>query len=249
MEEIIELTSSNICEILGVTKQALKNIENRKQLKDRLKDKGYEFISKDKIGRSNFYKVKKINNYALVYSSICENLFGTRLYEEFSEYFLYRMLNTNEPLTKEYLSELSNVSRKTIGKWDDKMVENNMLIKDGKWYVAVDYTEENGKKISTYRITDKYEYESYLKNSKIAKSKANAKLKYIRGDINLDEYTLIIEGIARAESFLSEKFVYSISKFKIPTKKKLIDDIYDLIYDLRGGIDDDKYIIRFKDIK
>lgn len=249
MEEILELTSKEICEILSVSKDALKKIESRQQLDRRLRDKGYELISKEKVGRSNKYFIKKINDYAFLYTSVYENMFGTKLYEEFSEYFLYRIFNINEPISATYLSKLAKVSRNTIGKWDDTMVENDMLIKDGRWYVAIDYTIEDGKQVSTYRITDKYEYESYLNNSKLAKNKAKVRLRYINGEIDLDDYTLMIEGIARAEALTCDKVVYFVSKYKIPTEKKLIDDIYDLIYDLRDGIDENEYIIRFKNMK
>ena len=65
MEELLELTSKEICEILSVSKDALKKIESRQQLDRRLRDKGYELISKEKVGRSNKYFIKKINDYAL----------------------------------------------------------------------------------------------------------------------------------------------------------------------------------------
>lgn len=51
----MKLSKQQLMDILGVKKAGLKSIENRQQLKERLKEKGYEFKDKIKEGRKIYY--------------------------------------------------------------------------------------------------------------------------------------------------------------------------------------------------
>ena len=61
MKEIIKVTREDILDILGVTNNNLKQIIKRKQLEGRLKEKGYIYIDKEKIGRNTLYYAYKCN--------------------------------------------------------------------------------------------------------------------------------------------------------------------------------------------
>ena len=51
MKEKIKITREELLEILGVTNNNLKTIIKRKQLNVRLKEKGYTYVDKEKVGR------------------------------------------------------------------------------------------------------------------------------------------------------------------------------------------------------
>ena len=55
---IIEMTKQQICNELGITKNNLRVIEQRGQLYDRLINKGYKLIEKEKVGRNVIYKIE-----------------------------------------------------------------------------------------------------------------------------------------------------------------------------------------------
>ena len=93
--EIQTKTKDEICDILQVKKDNLRKIESKGKLEERLEHKGYKLISKEKKGRSYIYNVQEINSSKKTYSDVCNNVFHTNLYEEFAEYYLYRMLNVN----------------------------------------------------------------------------------------------------------------------------------------------------------
>ena len=243
MEEI--KTKQEICDILGVTSSTLRKIESRNKLYERLHDKGYRLIEKIKYGKTFKYKVVNFDENVKVYTDICDNLFETKLYDEFSDYFLYRILNLDIPVTKRLIAKLSNVDKRTVGKWDCKMVDNDLIKKDGHWYIAVDYTKDGEDIIEeNYRITDKYEYDNYMKNSRAAKKKEDLKLKYITGKIDLETYELARDSITRSELILENKFVYRISKYKLPNEKALLNDIYKLVYELYGYKDSHRINIK-----
>ena len=243
MEEI--KTKQEICDILGVTTSTLRKIESRDKLYERLHYKGYRFIEKIKCGRTFEYKVVNFDDNVKTYTDICDNLFETKLYDEFSDYFLYRILNLDIPVTKRLIANLSNVDKRTVGKWDGKMVDNDLIKKDGYWYVAVDYTKDGENVIEeNYRITDKYEYDAYMKNSRAAKKKEDLKLKYVTGKIDLETYELARDSITRSELILENKFVYRISKYKLPNEKALLNDIYKLVFELYGYRDSHRINIK-----
>ena len=47
---------------------------------------------------------------------------------EFAKYFNYRDQNIDSPITKKMISNLVGVDRHLIGKWDDSMVKNKLLL-------------------------------------------------------------------------------------------------------------------------
>lgn len=56
----MRINRKELAEILKVQLNSLKNIEINNQLEQKLLNKGYAFISKEKIGRNNYYIVEKI---------------------------------------------------------------------------------------------------------------------------------------------------------------------------------------------
>lgn len=56
----MRINRKELAEILKVQLNSLKNIELNNQLEQKLLNKGYAFISKEKIGRNNYYIVEKI---------------------------------------------------------------------------------------------------------------------------------------------------------------------------------------------
>lgn len=211
----------------------MKTIINRGQLESRLKDKGYKLISKTKQGRKVIYNIEKENNDKEVYSNICQYLFNTKHDEQFADYFISRMINLELPITKEMISKKSNVHRNTITKWDKKMIENNILAKDGYFYVAVDYNKDvEGNKVPFYRLTSKEEYISYMQTSKHARKSSEIKAKYISGKIDLDEYTMLLQNITISQAELERKFIYRVSKFNLKKNNKLYKDVFKLIKNL-----------------
>ncbi|WP_291626017.1 hypothetical protein [Clostridium sp.] len=241
----LELTRQQICDILGVAKSGLKTIENKNQLSTRLEQKGYEFINKVKVGRNAFYIIAKKNEDMELYTSICENIFNTKLYKEFGEYFMYRTYNTKEPLTRKFISEKSGVCANTVRRWDEIMVNMEILGKDGYYYIAREKLDEDKYK---YRLTCKEEYNSYCKSSRLVAKRNEIKEKYIANKISLDEYTELVSAISAHWSVMEDKFVYRVSKYYLKEDKELYEDIKKLAFTTYLSQEENsKYIVTFKE--
>lgn len=226
----MKLTRKDLINILGVNNNGLKSIISRGQLELRLQDKGYKLIKQYKEGRSIMYEVVKDSEDKEIYANICQYMFDTNKIDNFADYFLSRMMNLEKPITKEIISKKANIHRNTVTKWDNKMLENNILSKDGYFYIAVDYiVTSNNEKESIYRLTSKEEYANYMQTSKHAKKSAEIKRKYISGIIDLDEYTMLQNEIAISQSELERKFVYRVSKYNLIKNNKLYKDVFVLI--------------------
>ena len=120
---------------------------------------------------------------------------------------------------------------KTISKWDNIMLNNNFMYKDGYFYMKVEKLN-NGKYIVNQ--VDKWEYNNYWKNKIKTKLYKGLQLKYLNGTITLNEFTLAIDSICEILNMIDNKYYYKIDKYKINDDNKLFKDIYNLflsIYD------------------
>ena len=224
----MNINKQQLMEILGVKDSGLKSIENRDTLGKRLDEKGYKFIRKTKEGRNNIYEVEKINDNKEILNNITNYMFGTNNDYSFSDYFMYRLFNINKPITKEMLSKWCKVNRKTITRWDEKMLMNNILSKDGYFYIAMDFDENRRP---SYRITCKEEYSSYIKCSRFSKKKQEIAQKYKKDEIDYDTMQMLMDSVTAYAQTIEDKFVYRVSKFQLKKNNQLFKDIYRLITD------------------
>lgn len=225
--------------ILGVKKEGLKTIEKRQQLYVRLEEKGYTLKGKFKKGRKVYYEIEQKSEEKEIYNNIVHYMFNTLKEEEFTDYFLTRLANTNKPITKNLLSKNCNVNRATITKWDNKMIEHKLLGKDGYFYVLVTYDNNN---IPVYTLTDEYEYNSFIKCSRHVRQKQNVLQQYKEDKINIDECQLLLDGITLNQKAIENKFVYRVSKFQLISNNYLMKDILNYIELIYNKTLFDKYI-------
>ena len=213
MKEKIEITREELLEILGVTNNNLKTIIKRKQLYERLKQKGYIYIDKEKVGRNTLYILEKYykTNEIESLNNICNGIFHTKKQKEFSNYYLYRILNLDKAITKELLSKLSDVSHNTITKWDKIMIENNIMDKDGFYYVKMTMNEDK----PVYELTDKYEYSTFCKNKLILARRDKAFERYTKGEIDKITYDMIHDSATLSAYANEGKFVYRVTKYQL----------------------------------
>ena len=213
MKEKIKITREELLEILGVTNNNLKTIIKRKQLYERLKQKGYIYIDKEKVGRNALYILEKYykTNEIESLNNICNGIFHTKKQKEFSNYYLYRILNLDKAITKELLSKLSDVSHNTITKWDKIMIENNIMDKDGFYYVKMTMNEDK----PVYELTDKYEYSTFCKNKLILARRDKAFERYTKGEIDKITYDMIHDSATLSAYANEGKFVYRVTKYQL----------------------------------
>ena len=142
-ENIFTVERETILEILGIKNTALKHIIARKQLEDRLKEKGYLLLETFKEGRKTLYKIKEVSLDKFKLNNAMECIFNTTKDEDkHTDYIMYRYANIYKPLSRKHLAEKLGVNEKTIGKWDKHMVDNELLAKDGFYYLSMDFKED-----------------------------------------------------------------------------------------------------------
>ncbi|AOR23889.1 hypothetical protein [Clostridium taeniosporum] len=222
----MRINNIELANILGVNANNLKQIKKRGSLKQRLQDRGYKILGQVKEGRQVYYELEKEDDNKEILNNIIYYMFGTREFKKFCKYYLYRLANLDRPLTTELLSKLVGVNIHTITKWDNKMLANNILSQDGKWYIAIDYWEDTKE---TYRNTDIWEYNSFAKNTRIANSKTRAIQKYKTDKINKQELEMLEDSIGIRREVIKNKFVYYVRKYKLKKGYKLSLDIVKLI--------------------
>ena len=227
----MQLKKKELCDILGIQLEGLKSIEKRHQLNERLENKGYKLISKTKVGRNVIYNIEKVNESKEIYYNLCKYVYGTNDIGKFSKYFCLRVFNVENPITKREISNSSGANKHNIKKWDDKMIENKILDKDGYFYMAIDYNDDG-----TYvkRLTDKYEYLNFVKDSKFAKRKQELITKYKKDELDEEDFWVLYDAVTNAEGRLSKKFIYRINKFKLNRDNQLYRDTWKLICETYG---------------
>ena len=132
MNETIIVDNKQLGEMLGITESSVRKIISRGILEESLNNKGYKLIRRFKQGRKYVCEIEKADSCMEILYGVAKGMFNTDMIKEWGDYMLYRNANEDLPLSKNTLSELCNIHRNTITKWDKKMIENNFKSNDGK---------------------------------------------------------------------------------------------------------------------
>ena len=231
-ENILIIERKDILEILNITNTALKQIIRKKQLKERLNEKGYILLEEFKKGRKTLYKLKyygELSDNKFKLNNAMECIFNTTKDEDkHTDYIMYRCANIYKPLSKKHLAEKLGVNEKTIRKWDNNMLYNNLLAKDGYFYLSMDFKEDG----FDYRLTDKNEYNSFIHNNAILKVRQKAKEKYKSDEMSDEEFEVVMNGTTKQLEANYGKVVYKVSKYTLGKDSDLTKIILKLIKDV-----------------
>lgn len=226
----MKVDKTELCDILNIKNRTLKDIESKDQLKERLQNKGYEFINKTKEGRKVYYEIELINENKEVYSNLCKYIFKTDNKDEFKDYFIHRTFSTNFPLSIKDIADKSNVSPKTVTRWDNTLIDNNILYKDGYYYFSIDKEEY------TIKQCTQEEYKSFWRNKAYINAFHNLQNKYMKGLITLTELQLASAEIGATMALVENKYYYRIKKYG-KNNNQLYEDTLKLIKNIYGNTD------------
>ena len=226
MEEL-KVDKQGLCEILGIKPETLKKIVKAKTLETKLMNKGYKLIKTIKEGRKVFYTIVLENEDAMVYDNLLKYTFGTKKKEEFAKYYKARTVANDymgkevevevsgvkfpidiKVATMEDFAKLSDVSRETVRKWDNKLIELGIMSKDGYWYFCID-----NKKGEIYQC-EQEEYNIFWYNTGICEALAILSGRFERGEISREELVVACAGVGNYVGAVEGKFYYRVRKFR-----------------------------------
>ena len=227
MEEL-KVDKQGLCEILGIKPETLKKIVKAKTLEAKLMNKGYKLIKTTKEGRKVFYTLILENEDMMVYNNLLKYTFGTtKKKEEFAKYYKARTVANDymgkevevevsgvkfpidiKVATMEDFAKLSSVSRETIRKWDNKLIELGIISKDGYWYFCID-----NKKGEIYQC-EQEEYNVFWYNTGICEALAILSGRFERGEISREELVVACAGVGNYVGAVEGKFYYRVKKFR-----------------------------------
>ena len=141
MKEKIKITREKLLEILGVTNNNLKSIIRKKQLKERLREKGYTYIDKEKVGRNTLYileecdPVERINpNYLIIKNFNVD-------YSKRNNKGIYYIIKDNDI----YIGSTVDFRKRFIQHWNGESKEMkhtyNLLHSGGTFNILYDMTD------------------------------------------------------------------------------------------------------------
>ena len=200
MKEKIKITREELLEILGVTNNNLKTIIKRKQLNVRLKEKGYTYIDKEKVGRNTLYILEKCDPVERINPSylIIKN-FNVD-YSKRNNKGIYYIIKDNDI----YIGSTVNFRKRFIQHWNgeskDMKHTYNLLHNGGTFNILYDMTDIED--IELIRMVEN-EYIQYFKtrtnfnvinlmNGANWKGK-NHKQKYKNIKIKIEDYKLALK--------------------------------------------------------
>ena len=160
MKEKIKITREKLLEILGVANNNLKSIIRKKQLYERLKEKGYTYIDKEKVGRNTLYileecdPVERINpNYLIIKNFNVD-------YSKRNNKGIYYIIKDNDI----YIGSTVDFRKRFIHHWygSDKEMKHtyNLLHSGGTFNILYDMTDIDD--IELIRMVEN-EYIQYFK--------------------------------------------------------------------------------------
>lgn len=232
----MEVNKQQLIEILGISKDNLKKIESKKQLSERLKQKGYTLIKRYKEGKKVYYTIEQDNNYKEVFNNMAQYIYKTKKEKEFSKYFTVRTKSENVVFTKKDISNIAEVSSKTVARWDNILIDKDIIKKDGYFYFYVDTEVNNIVQCS------EHEYKSFWKNKAYINAFRDLQHKYINGIITLNQLTLASAEIGASIAQTTNKYYYRVKKYITNKDNKLYIDTSELIKILYGyGVKEEEY--------
>ena len=194
-ENILTVERCTILEILGVTNETLKKIISKKQLTERLKEKGYLLLDTFKEGRKTLYKIEKCDaverinpNYLIIKNFNVD-------YSKRNNKGIYYIIKDNDI----YIGSTVDFRKRFIGHWngESKEMEHtyNLLHNGGTFNILYDMTDIED--IELIRMVEN-EYIQYFKeytefnvinhaNEAVWKGK-NYKQKYKNIKIKIEDY-------------------------------------------------------------
>ena len=200
MKEKIKITREKLLEILGVTNNTLKTIIRKKQLKERLNEKGYILLEEFKEGRKTLYKlekcdsVKRINpNYLIIKNFNVD-------YSERNNKGIYYIIKDNDI----YIGSTVDFRKRFIQHWNGESKEMkhtyNLLHSGGTFNILYDMT--NIEDVELIRMVEN-EYIQYFReytdfnvinhmNEATWKGK-NYKQKYKNIKIKIEDYDNVLK--------------------------------------------------------
>jgi len=223
------VTKEELISILNVTPRALKAIEYREQLSQRLFEKGYTLIQKTKKGRKVFYEIKEEQEEVKAAHNVIEYYYNTKSFQKFSDYFTCRTTCAKEDIctTITQISDVVDVSEKTVSKWDSMLVDKSILSKDGYYYFSREEDSETGEYIN--RRISKEEYTSFWQNKGYAKAMQSLQDKYDNGLITFNELQIAIADASEILKVINNKYCFRIKKYLVNETNPMYIDTVDLI--------------------
>ena len=141
MKEKIKITREELLEILGVTNNNLKTIIKRKQLYERLREKGYIYINKEKIGRNTLYVLEKCNPVERINPNYLTIKNFNVDYSKRNNKGIYYIINDNDI----YIGSTVNFRNRFIHHWygSNKEMKHtyNLLHNGGTFNILYDMTD------------------------------------------------------------------------------------------------------------
>jgi hypothetical protein len=161
-------------------------------------------------------------------------VYGTSLEKEFSTYFALRTILNNWSIcynTKE-LAERSSVSSKTIRKWDNTLMDKEIIARDGYFYFCITNDIEN--KIYKVEQSNNEEYKAFWRNKAYMSAFKKLQDKYYKGELTLTELQLASADIGAIRQVIDKKYYYRVKKFKTHKDNELYNDTMKLIKNIYG---------------
>lgn len=132
----IEMTREEVCDLLGVTDNGLKTIVKRGQLKTRIDNTGlgYIYTGQHKEGRNTVYELEydkdEIDKWKQFQKSY--NIKDTKKHTQYTE---TRIDNLTKTRTEAIMISKTNIDKKTAKRYDDILLNENMIGEDKMVYV------------------------------------------------------------------------------------------------------------------
>ena len=169
---MLELNSQQLSVLLGVSTNRIRALKTKGLLYSRLSDIGYKVVGECKRGKNVIYLCTdtEVNKRAAL-KNFCKETFNVNQVSEFVQYYLKRTeqaakgqdIELSEIITKSKLGELIGVSDKTISKWDNILIEQGILSRNGYVYIQI----QDKELVKTSEYAFKRQYRNMMTSKKI----------------------------------------------------------------------------------
>lgn len=223
------LNKKQLCNLLHIGEETLKDIEKKKKLKDRLDKIGYKLLDRYKYGRNIYYDIESVNVSKEMFSHLAKNHYNTNKPKELGKYLKTRekASRDNIPISKKDLALQSGVCNKTISKWDITSLNENIMSEAGYCYFCFIVKDKKIIQVS------QSEYTMFWRNKKYLKQLLDLQNQLGNGTISFSEFGEKTAHLVNKTQVDEGKFYFKIMNYKINTNNKLFKTLMGLISNIK----------------
>lgn len=214
--DVYTMSTSELCERLGLTKNTFNTVVKRGTLEKRLEENGLKLLNSYKLGREKYYELEKSKLTPFEELQAKQKI---KEKEKHAKYCHTRMKELETPRKKVIEDSGTKISMETGKRWDDGLVEEKVIKQE-----CVKYMYYDRKKELAYEIDELTYRRWWYTNGRFAEQLKKLKVRKYKNKI--DDETYDFEHSRLIDAYKPDGFVTKYTTYSaLESMKQMFEEL------------------------